>query len=254
MIQRQRKTAMNTKEYIRKTNGMVPPTYDMSQRSMSVQHLDNIDYAHENNYQNNAPILNNINLNVNKKVCVNINTNQQTPRLIPSISVSSDMSSVNNVNENSMNENINSSHSMFSKFKRFFRQPSKSPTPESDEARSKFYMTNNGNNDQRHGHRTLSGGGSSSLSGKVPGSNFSQSKSLQEKNQNTSLSFSNSDLVNGCSEYKNDGWNNSRSLKPAVTIVNNLPKRAEKFFYDKETKAEIKRMFEMLPVQGILKF
>lgn len=260
MIQRQRKTPQDTKEYTKKMNGMVPPTYDKGQRSMSVQHINNLDYSHENNNQNNIPIVNNINLNLNKKnsqlsVETNVNNNNnnncnQTTHLIPSISVSSDMSSVSYTNENHMNEKFHNGHSMLTKIKQFFRPNSKSPTPESAEARSQFYLPNHGNN-ARNGNRTLSGGGSSSLS-KATGSSFLHSHSMQEKkakNSNESLTSLNNDLVNGYTAYNNAASNSPRSLHPTVTMVNNLPKRAEKFFYDKETKDEIKRIFGLLPLE-----
>ena len=95
---------------------MAPPTYESGRRSLSFQNINSLNYDQDGNSSNqfDESIVNNFNLNINKNGRVNVETNVNNAhhrklaprpmRLIPSISVNSDISSNINYNqENNLN-------------------------------------------------------------------------------------------------------------------------------------------------------
>jgi hypothetical protein len=241
----------------------IAPTYNnnnTTKRSISYNSLNtNDENAAAASASNSSFALtaNNININYNPvspRILVDANGNQQSviypavnqlpPRIpVPPIFLPP---------ENKCNNNINNRHhhndqSTFDKFKLkvqriFNRSNSKSPNSskynidESADNVSNFksYVNlNRPRNDNGHVSNSL---------GKTNGAAFfKHSTSLQDQLKNEQYA-SNCDLNN----------TTTTNINRNVIFVNNLPnKRGEKFFYDTETKAEIKRKLDTLPVEGI---
>ena len=250
----------------------IAPTYNnnnTTKRSISYNSLNTNDEnaaadAASASNSSSALITNNININYNPvspRILVDANGNQQSV-IYPTVNKLPPRTPVPPIflpPENKCNNNISNHHhhhndqSTFDKFKlkvqKIFNRPnSKSPTSSkynidesADNGTFKSYVIlNRPRNDNGHASNSL---------GKTNGAAFfKHSTSLQDQLKNEQYA-SNYDLNNTTTATTTTATTN---INRNVIFVNNLPnKRGEKFFYDIETKAEIKRKLDLLPVEGI---
>jgi len=265
---------MMTQRKNSKQINFIPPTYNnnnTTKRSISYNSLNTNDEnaaAASTSNSSSALIANNININYNHvspRILVDANGNQQSviyptvnqlpPRIpVPPIFLPPE-NKFNNNNINNHHHHHND-QSTFDKFKLkvqkiFNRSNSKSPNSskynidESADNVSNFksYVNlNRPRNDNGHASNSL---------GKTNGAAFfKHSTSLQDQLKNEQYA-SNYDLNNTTTTTTTTN-NTTTNINRNVIFVNNLPnKRGEKFFYDIETKAEIKKKLGELPVEGI---
>lgn len=167
-------------------------------------------------------------------------------KLVPSISVTSDLSDKSNHSSHHSNTAIGKIRKKMCNFEHkigsYFRTTSKSPNPpKNEESTFKSYV---GPSVPKSTLDLSNGNAATNSLGRTNGTNFyNQSMSLQEgkKNQSNGDELKNL-IING---------NPDRIISSNIKLINNSSsKLCKNFVYDSETKAEIKKMLDKIPIEG----